>query len=445
MFCRSATTGTRRTAFFIAYHYPPIHSTGVERTAKFLRYLAEFGYRASLLTTSAFGDIAASSDLPEVRVLRAWEPLKLYRWLFNGRVRSGRSMSFERTDPGDFGAVLGALRRFALVPDGQLTWLPAALLRSLRFLRRHPADILYSTYPPASAHLIALLLKQITGLPWVADFRDAWTYDPLDPVLEEMPYRLALEKRLEEAVVCTADAVIAATQVSAAYLRETYPQAASGVRIITNGFEPEDFPSVESSPKSVQQDPLCIVHTGSFSHSHPRRTPQPLFAALESLLDEDPAWAGRVHLLLVGHLSPQERAAGARLEQAGVVEIAGSRKREEALEFQRQADILLLVDHSRQWPASNVPAKFYEYLAMQRPILALSGSGMVEQLMRELQAGYHAAADDPQAIREVLIEVYGEFCQGRLHGGVDAVALRPFHRRVLAEKLAHCFDDLLTR
>ena len=443
MFCRRATTETRRTAFFIAYHYPPIRSTGVERTAKFLRYLPEFGYRASLLTTSAFGDAAAASDLPEVRLLRAWEPLKLYRRLFNSQVRSRRTASFVRTEPGIFRAPLTALRRFALVPDGQLTWLPAALLRALRFLRRHPADILYSTYPPASAHLLALLLKQITGLPWVADFRDAWTYDPLDPVLEEMPYRLALEKRLEEAVVNAADTVIAATQVSAAYLREAYPQAAPGVQVITNGFEPEEFPGVGSSPEPVQQEPLCIVHTGSFSHSHPRRTPQPLFTALESLLDEDPAWAGRMRLLLVGHLSPQERTAGARLEQAGMVEMAGSRKREEALEFQRQAHILLLVDHPRQWPASNVPAKFYEYLAMQRPILALSGPGMTERLMRQLQAGYHAPIGDPQAIRTTLVEVYEKFCQGLLHGGVDAKILRPFHRRALAEKLAHCFDDLL--
>jgi glycosyltransferase involved in cell wall biosynthesis len=441
LFGRRVETGTQRTVFFIAYHYPPIQSIGVERTVKFLRYLPEFGYQAWVLTTSAFGDApVAGSEAP---VRRAWEPLALYRWLFNRQVRSGQASSSARTDPGPFSGMVGWLRRYVLIPDGQLFWLPAALVCALRALRTCPAEILYSTYPPASSHLLGILLKKITGLPWVADFRDAWTCDPLDPALVEIPCRRALERRLEQAVIRAADAAIAATELSAAYLRQAYPAAAPKIQVITNGFDPEDFRGVATEIAPPLRDPLRIVHTGSFSRSHPQRTPRPLFAALASLLDEDPAWARRLRLTLVGRLSPAEQEAAVGLVRAGIVELTGPQERGTALAFQAQAHVLLLVDHPRPWPATNVPGKFYEYLAMQRPILALSGPGMVARLLDELGAGYRAPVDDPPAIRRTLVDLYAGFHAGRLHGRIETAALRPFHRRALTHQLALCFDRVL--
>lgn len=397
-----------------------------------------------MLTTAAFGRAAPADRQLEAPALRAWEPLSLYRWLFNRQVRTGQAASFVRTDPGVLRGLRASLRRYALAPDGQLlTWLPAALLRGLRALRSQPADILYSTYPPASAHLLGLLLKRLTHLPWVADFRDAWTCDPLDPALEEMPYRRALEQRLEEAVVQAADAVLATTAVSAEYLRQSYPRAADRIQVISNGFEPEEFEGFDSAHRPPPGEPLRLVHTGSFSASHPRRTPQPLFAALTQLRAADPAWAGRLRLVLVGHLSPAEQQAAAQLVDAGMVELLGPRERHEALACQAAAHVLLLVDHARPWPASNAPGKFFEYLAMRRPILALCGPGTVERLVHQLRAGYCAPADDPQAIRRALVDLYERFRAGSLECQVDEASLRPFHRRHLAGELARCFDRLL--
>ncbi len=419
-------TNTPRTVFCIAYHYPPIRSTGVERTVKFARYLPEFGYDVKILTTSAFG----ASGQPNV--LHAWEPLQWYRYLFN----RGAASSAVRTGAGQRGGVRRWLRTRLCVPDLQTTWLPAALWRALRELRHCPAALIYSTYPPASAHLLGLLLKALSGRPWVADFRDSWVYDPLDPTLNQLPYRRALERRLEERVVNGADAVIVATDVSAEHLRRTYPQAADRIEVIANGFDPEDFAFSPPPPKEALQ----LVHAGSFSLSHPRRDPGPLFAALEAMLDEDPAWAQRLHLILVGQLSAGERQAAARLEQLGVVEITGAVERDAALARQQDAHVLLLVDHVRPWPSSNVPGKFYEYLATRRPILALAGCGMVERLMRQLRAGTCVAADDPGAIAAALADLYQRFSVGALKSQVDGTQLRRFHRRALTRQLAACFD-----
>ena len=448
-----------RTVLFIAYHYPPIASGGVERTLKFARYLPDFGYRAQVLTTGAFGKTAENDG-----ALRAWEPLQLYRRLFDRQAAGSAGPSSARRTRSPLAGLVARLRPWFFVPDGQITWIPGALFTALRFARRSEVDLIYTSSPPASAHLLGRLLKQYTDLPWVADFRDSWVYDPLDPEVNHMPYRRELERRMEEAVLADADAVIAATDISADYLRSTYGEAKDRIHVITNGFDPGpgyttgegsshasplDSVSAPAVPAATAGDelpdpaePMVFLHTGSFSTSHPQRSPQPLFTALEALLAEDPHWAARIRVELVGHLTSGERDAAAALQKAGIVLLRGQVERAEALEWQRRAHALLLVDHPRDWPASNLPGKFFEYAATAKPILALCDEGMVAEMIARLRAGMRVAARDETGIRRCLKQMYEEHRAGSAHGAL-AADLLPFHRRELTRSLAARFDTVL--
>lgn len=427
-----------RSALFIAYHYPPMRSAGVERSAKFARYLPDFGYHVTALSTTAFG----SRD--DATTLRAWEPLTLYRKAFNRGAGTGDVGVAGRRGSGFAARAIRYLRRHMLVPDAQITWIPFAKRHALAWLANHDATVIYSSSPPASTHLLAMQLKRKTGLPWVADFRDAWVYDPLDPAIAQQPGRLRRERRMERAVVEAADAVIAATEISADYLRRTYRRAATAISVIPNGFDPADIAGAGTT-ESPARDYMHIVHTGSFGYSHPDRNPYTILAALQKLIEDDGAWAQCIRLTLVGHLTPDETAAAADLVNAGVVQLTGVVERPAALALQRSADVLLLVDHARPWPASNVPGKFYEYIAMRTPVLALCGEGMVRRLMGELDAGVCVDADDASTAGDTIATLYREWEKGTLSSNVTPDAIRSFERRALAEQLAQCFDDVIAR
>lgn len=440
---------------------------------KFARHLPDFGYRAQVLTTSTFGGRRSGSEL------RAWEPLSWYR-RFRHPSRQDVQVKGGDRDGGGWCRLKHMLRRWALVPDGQITWLPAAAIVGLHHMRHDPPDLIYSTSPPASAHLLGLFLHDRTGIPWVADFRDSWVYDPLDPVLQDMPHRRRLEHRLEEAVVGAADAVVATTAVSAGYLASSYPSAADKIRVIANGFEPDEFEDLETmrprpeglviddarerdsvSAASEETDaasgilPLAgadaggagealrIVHTGTFSRSHPHRSPGPLLAAMKSLLAGEAAWAKRLRLVLVGGLSPDEADMVEPLVEAGMAELHGEVDRAGALAFQRGADVLLLVDHPRSWPSSNQPGKLFEYLATGREILALCGSGAVADLLAHLGVGATARPDDVMGIQQALVALWDLKVAGALRTTIDADKLQPFHRRELTRELASCFDAVV--
>ena len=444
---------TNRSILFVAYHFPPMRSAGVERSAKFARYLGKFGYDPLILSTQAFG-----GD-PEDGILRAWEPVGLYRRLFNSAARAAPESASRTRTPSSSARWIKALRRLMFIPDGQVTWLPGAAWSALRALRRRRYELIYTSSPPASSHLLGRFLKQQTGLPWVADFRDAWLYDPLDPALLTMPYRRELERRLEASVLAEADAVITATQTTMMDLQQRYPEHAHKLRVITNGFDPTDgiplpeglvidagsrigLEDIETQPKLLEKSearesgPLRLVHTGSFAYSHPQRTPLPLLSAWRRLMELEPIWSERLQLILVGELSPEEQVAA-----SGVATLIGSVDRATALGFQQRADVLLLVDHVRPWPASNAPGKLFEYLATGKPLLALCGAGEVERTVTELQAGICVLPDDIDAIDEALRNLWQQHEQGTLPA--VTASLQRYHRRQLTSELASCFDQVL--
>ncbi len=433
----------------IAYHYPPIASPGAERMRGFARDLPAHGFRLLPVTTSTYGD-DGSSD-----AIRVGEPVGLFRSLFNPdqKTAAPEVRSRLRTDAGVLSDVAGWVRDRVMIPDGQMAWCAPAFFASLAAIRRSNVRLIYTSSPPHSVHLLGMMLKRATGLPWVAEFRDTWTHDPLDSFLRDGRWRLRVEEEMERRVGIVADRVVGVTERACGFLGNL--ASPEKVTCVPNGFD--RFGTTRSHPSTplgtgsdakkdgILEDDgaeesggeiLRLVHVGSFSESHPLRSPDVLVKAVAT-------FGGEIELNLVGPLTEAEK--GRALKLGGrQVRVTGMVSREEALRWQREADVLVLVDHARPHPSTNVPSKCYEYLAAGRSILALTPEGATRDLLSEVGGGVCVDPDDVGGVRDAIASFVEAKWKGMLEGmAVDPARLEGYRREVMAGRLARCFGEVI--
>lgn len=377
----------------VAYHYPPISSAGTQRAVALAERLPDHGFRPQVLTTDAFGTSAPDA------AYRASEWVGWYRRLFNRAVADLPDTMRSRTRTGDGSSLASRLARACLIPDAQIGWLPTAWRASRRIIDSHPVRAILTTGPPFSSHLLGLALHHATCLPWVADFRDTWTYDPLNDAVNSGRIRPKIERAMERAVLDRATEVTCVTEVAADANRR---RGAQRVTVIENGYDDRAITPGEGKRDGAR---FRFVHVGSFSMSHPARSPKPLVEAAMQV-------AGDFEVVFVGALTGEERATVQPLVDAGKGVVVGPVDRDRAMAWQGRADALVVVDHPRDVLASNVPGKVYEYGASGRPILAIVPRGATRDLVTWMGAGVCVGHDSGE-----IAAAMGRFLAGEIAAG----------------------------
>jgi glycosyltransferase involved in cell wall biosynthesis len=387
----------------------------VQRTLKFVRYLEPLGWDATVVSTrsghypardpSLLEEIPASAHVVRTRALPLanWLSLVPYR--------------------------LGLRRLFAYLnwPDGGIGWMPFALAAALRAARRDRPDVLFSTSAPYGNHLVALLVARLTGIPWVADFRDEWT---ANPHLTDQPRLLGrLSERAEGAITQEATKVV----VAAGYFRLRGLADDDPRRIeIANGVDEDDFP--ESVGTAPPRDRFVLSHVGTL---YDLQDPSTALRALAALGARQTVDLERVEVRLVGNVWIPDLVAppGVRVEQIGYVE----HKRAIA-EMCAATALLLYVPASSLAPSG----KLFEYLASGRPILCLTGpDNLASRLVREWNAGVVADPHDEAEIEQALLTLWQRWQENGLpdQPEVRRNTLARYSRRKNAEQLAQVLDE----
>lgn len=374
-----------RSILLVAYFYPPSRDTGVLRPAAMAKWLRRLGHEVTVLTTSAYGrlpedeadGVVRTSDVQLWRARRAGKDR--IDALFDADTYAGRPHPLSRV----------------LVPEALVAaWMPFARRRALALRRRRRFDCVVTSSPPESAHAVGVALRR-RGIPWVADVRDAWTFEPLRP-----RYPTALQRRLDERLerrwLGAADVVVCISEPAAADLRA---RGIADPLVIANGWDPETAPAVEAGPSGLlDPDRVSLVYTGRFGSYG--RDPRPLVEALGLLAARDPQAAARLELAIAGPLTADEAelfdtdVSPARIVRLGTVE------RDRALALQREADALLLVAHPTRSQLLNI--KLFEYLAARRPVLALAAGTEAGRIVEAVGGGQTVRADDREAIAAAL-------------------------------------------
>jgi glycosyltransferase involved in cell wall biosynthesis len=295
--------------------------------------------------------------------------------------------------------------RRVLLPDASVTWAPTAIPAAVRLVRSEGIDAVITTSPPYSMNLIGASVKRLTGIPWVADLRDA-VLGNADRRFEKTSVQVK-EKTLESVVrliARSADGVVAVSDPIADEVRRFDP--AGEVRVIPNGSDFDDFAGLEYRPG----DRFRITHTGSFFG---QRNPRAFLSALAKSGLED------VVARFVGDFRAADREWVETLGLGDRLELLPYVPHRQALELQRdsEANLLLLPDAAGRGKV--VPSgKIFEYLAAERPILAaVPTDGAAAELIRETGAGIVVAPDDERGLREALLGLHARWRAGKLTNG----------------------------
>lgn len=375
----------------IAYHYPPVRgSSGLQRTLQFSRYLPEHDWLPIVLTVrpQAYSQTADDQlgDIPrDIIVKRAFA------------LDAGRHLSIGGKFPG-----------FLAWPDRWSSWWLGAVPAGLRLIKRYRPDIIWSTYPIATAHLIGLALRRLSGLPWVADFRDPMTEPDFPPDPSVRRVAAWIEARTVAAAARSVFTTSGAMRMYAERYRDV--PAARWIKI-PNGFDETSFQAAEAALDAPPPDrPLTLLHSGVLYPSE--RDPTQFFGAVARLKAEEKIAAGDVSIIL--RASGHDALYLPELKRLGIDDIVSLKP---ALPYTQALTEMLQADGLLLFQAANcnqqIPAKAYEYLRARRPVLALTdAAGDTAALLRDVGVGTIFDLSSENEIYNGLLQFLGEVKRG---------------------------------
>lgn len=407
----------------IAFHYPPMRGgSGIQRTLAFSRDLPQWGWEPLILSVHprAHENLAGPGDGDAT-----------------GGVQVHRSYAL---DAGRDLAIRGRYPALLAQPDRWISWWLSAVPAGLRLIRRHRPDLIWSSYPIATAHLIALSLHRLTGLPWIADQRDPM----IDHDYPADPRRRRIHRWIEAKAVQRCAALVCTTPGALRAMRQRFHGTESGrFALIENGYDEASFADAERLPAATRPNGadavFRMVHSGVIYPSE--RDPRPLFAALGHLLARGVLGPGNFRLVLraTGHDGYLQGLVG-HYGLGALVELAPPLPYRAALAEMLGADGLLLLQAANC--NDQIPAKFYEYLRAGRPVLALTDpAGETAAALRRAGVGTICALDCPHAIAAALAD-FLRLCLSAAAPLASAATIARHARTARAGELAALFNRL---
>jgi glycosyltransferase involved in cell wall biosynthesis len=410
----------------VSLYFPPSGGGGVQRTLKFATHLPELGVETHVL---------APDDPKWIHRDEELQPPTL-AWVHRARYLGPKGRRPAEELHGTTGLAragrhaLLAGRRL-LVPDENVSWNLTSIPAAIRIVKREGIDVVLTTSPPSSVHLVGAAVKRATGIPWVADLRDSVVAHP-----HRHAERLAVrvkeqgEHAVAKLIARSADAIVCVSDAIADELRERNPRGR--VVTIANGSDFDDFAGLGRAPA----DRLRITHAGSFFG---KRDPRPFLTALKQSGLED------VVVRFLGDFRSTDREWAETLELGDKLELIPYASRRRSLALQRDSEaLLLLIPEAGGRGKGVLSGKVFEYLAAERPILAVvPPDGAAAELIRAANAGVVVAPEDVDGIAAALRDLDERWRAGTLDGPpLSEEWRRKVSRRTRTEELAQLLESL---
>ncbi len=455
----NSTRSGKKKILLISYHFPPSTAVGGLRIANFAKYLPLFGWNTSVLTIKDRYldnmDTKRINDDGDVRVIKtgklpkfiqAYLMLKtMYHSLKKRRFITLNELERSHVQPNGYLSgseniprkIKRYLVSFLTLPDGERNWILPAVFRAVREIKGEKIDCILTSSPPYSVQIIGLLVKLVTGVKWIADFRDPWITVGPKRLYETCALSTRIEGWLEKEVVKRADLVLTTTRVLGDTFRKSYNKQSLNKFIhVTNGFDTEFFNSFKHLKK---YDKFTLTYAGTL---YLGRSPEPVFKALNELVIEGQISLNDIRVKLVGNCQSINGHSITQLIQSyglgSVVEVSDPVPYHKALEIIRCSHVALLFAPDQPF---QIPAKVYDYIGMETKILALTEEGATRELIDSTGSG---AALYPSDIRGIKEFIYRSIMNNEsLIQTNNSHIMQKFDRRLITRDLAGCLNQVM--
>lgn len=441
---------SRKNILFVSYHFPPSSAVGGMRIYYFAKYLKKLKWDISVLTvdddfiTDFDHERAAKNNL--IKIVKAKKIPKLTNTIIKfskylkSKIKSKEknllNIDKEKKEKRENVLMNDNLKRkilrnidsFILIPDENRNWIIPALFKGCREIEKNNINLVFTSCPPYSSHLIGLLLKILYDIVWVADFRDPWVKPFNKHLYPVSKGSLVIEKILENKVIKSADLVITTTFKLNHEFRKIYSkQKKEKFFFLTNGYDGEIFEKIKDGGR---YEKFTITYMGTLYFG---RSPEPVFKALKRLKEKKMINRGEIIFQLVGNCQyvngEMTKDMVARYELQEEVVVKNSVSHGEAIRQIHKSDIGLVLAPNQ---AYQIPGKIYDIIGAGTKILAVTNEGATKELIKSLGAGGSYDMSDIDGITDFI---YNEYIRRGENREILSKIKRQFDQRMISIRL----------
>jgi glycosyltransferase involved in cell wall biosynthesis len=419
---------TQRNVLILAYYFPPMGLSGVQRTAKFVKYLPQFGWQPTVLTVTPTGYYAQDTSLLDevtasgaiIERVGSLDPNRLFR--SKGIVK----MPSER-----WRKILSYCSDALFIPDNKIGWRRPAVKAASELFTKTPFDVIFATAPPFTGLLAGMDLSKKFHKPLVVDYRDPW----LDYPYKHYPTPLHRWRNysLEKKALHAASRIITTNRrVKELILKHYKFLDYNDITILPQGYDPADFSGIDGKARPSQR--MRFTHAGLF---YGERTPKYFLEGLKKAFESHPDLRNRIEVCFVGALTEeQQRLIGSFGLNDNIV-MTGYLDHPECVRTLAASDVLwLMLGNDVQ-----SPGKVYEYLGAQKPVIACVPEGFVRQTLREAGGSIIVEPDDVDGVSAAILRLHDQYVQKTLPAP-RAEIVKKYDRVELAKELSFIFGFL---
>ncbi len=430
----------------ITYYWPPAGGPGVQRVLKFVKYLPQFGWLPLVLTV-AKGEYPAidkslEKNIPaEAMVFKtvSREPMALYK-KFMGMKQNEKIPTAVLADQNTSikKKFANRIRLNLFIPDAKIGWKKFAVKEGLKIIKNEKPDLIFSSSPPPTVHLIASELAKKSGLKWIADFRDPWTDIHYYEDQPRIAIAKSIDKKYESKVLNQANKItcISKLDIELDFAKKTDAKKCIN---IPNGYDDDDFAGLNIFNSPTKK--FTILHLGAINKE---RNPEKFFEAISELRKEGIINKDNFQITFVGKTEAVIITAVERNEIWELVNYVDYLPHKEALEYTDNATLLLLLVTQSKKNKRILPGKTFEYMRTGKYILALGPEdGEVARIISETNTGVVIDYNNKEKIKTFLSEKFSAWQNNSLLFKGKAEEIKKFSRKKLTEHLVNVFEETL--